>query len=357
MRTHLFVAPGSAAFGEVLLGMRLARELQAAGDRVLFLAPAAHDIVLSAFPHGHIDKILGALDRALPDVIRDRGCDTVVLLDLLVTLLATRSHRIDPSFLDRLPVPTFALDIWDLRASDLRFDMCDAELVLPELAKTIVPRRLVPVPFARPDTRGAYCALPETKPPSADARARVRGDIEKLVVLTTARFQARGLTPAQRRAVETVLPAIAKACHDADPRIHLLHIGAQAIDGAGPRYRFAGQLAPDVFEETLGAADLLITPNQAATGISTAMMLGVPALCVIGPDFRVFPLGLRHFMDHIVQNNPYVDATTTTEISDLVPQIRSLLFEPAREAALVNMRSYLELVRGLPSGIRVMEGS
>jgi len=357
VRTHLFVAPGSAAFGEVLLGMRLARELEAAGDRVLFLAPAAHDIVLSGFTHGHIDKIVGVLDRALPDVIRDRNCDTVVLLDLLVTLLALGNHRIDPSFLDHLPVPTFALDIWDLRASDLRFDMCDVELVLPEAARTIVPRRLVPVPFARPDVPGAYCALPATTPIDAATRARVRGDVEHLIVLTTARFQARGLTPAQRRSVESVLPAIAQACHDADPRAQLLHVGAEPIEGAGPRYRFVGQLAPEAFAETLGAADLLITPNQAATGISTAMTLGVPSLAVIGPTFRVFPLGLRHFMASIVENNPYVDAITTCEVDGLVTQIRSLLFEQAREAALANMRSYLEVVRSLPSGKTLLEGS
>ena len=339
MRTHLFVAPGSAAFGEVLLGLRLAREVAAAGDRVMFLAPAAHALLFEGTPfaHGHIDKIATVLDRALPDVIRDRRADTVVLLDLLVTLLALGQRKIDPRFLDELPVPTYALDIWDLRRSDLRFDMVDAVLALPEAARTIVPRRLVPVPFARLDSQGAYCALPDLAP-------RTAAPADRRVLVTTARFQTRGLTPAQAELVREVPARLVDACRATGAEV--IHVGARPV-ATGARYQFRGQLPPAEFERLVAAADVLVTPNQAATGISTALALGVPAIAVVGERFRVLPLGLRDFMSPILLDNPYLDAVPAVTVDERADR----LFDPdLRARARANMRTYIERVRTLPTG-------
>lgn len=363
MRTHLFVAPGRAAFGEVLLGLRLAYELHAAGDRVAFLAPRAHRVLLerTPFAHGEIDPIIGALHRGLPDVIRARGVDHVVLLDLLVMLLALGSHRIDPAFLDALPVPVTALDIWDLRASDLRFDLAGADHVLHAGARTLVPHRLVPVPFARPTTPGAYCALPSTTGTADRAGIRAQlglADTARIVMLTTAQYQVRGLTAEQQQLASRVPAAIVDRCLAIDRDIHVLHVGPRALDHADARYLHHPQVAPADFERFMRGSDLLVTPNQAATGISLAITVGTPALAVIGdepPRFRVCPLGLYEFMSPILQDNPYGSAIQAVTVDGVGEAVRELMFDPmARSAYIASMRTYEELVRGLPSGSVVL---
>ncbi len=371
-RTHLFVVPGSAALGEILLGRRLARELVGAGDRVLFLRPAALAVALAGegFAEGSIDPILAVLDRALPDVIRDRGADTVILCDLLTTLLSCGQHRIDPRFLDGLPVPVVALDIWDLANGSLTFDMGDAVLELPLLSRTVVARRLVPVPFARPGTKGAYCALPAISAPPEAERARTRAahgfsGNNRLVALTTARFQKRGLTPFQRRATALVGPHLARLCTAIDPRVEVIHVGPEPLIGVGPRVHHRPTLPPVEFERLLAACDLLVTPNQAATSISTALALGVPALAAVsgGVDvpaellpafpFRILPLGLHGFMAPLLEENPYTHAVPALDLfagDALAAAIHGILFEAGeRSAFLARQEAYVFEIKRLPS--------
>jgi hypothetical protein len=371
MTTHLLVAPGRGAFGELLLGLRLAEELHARGDRVHVLAPAAYALLLAGtpFPHGHIDRITGALDRALPEIIQQRGCDQVILCDLLATLLVCGAHRIDPGFLDRLPVATAALDIWDLRSAELDFDMGEVRLRLPDAARTLIPRRLVPVPFARRTVAGGYCALPVAPPlaPAEVAAARAALGLAadaRLVVTTTATYQTTGFTPAQARAAAIVPGRVVAQLLAIDPRVHVLHIGPRALAEADPRYQHRGPLAPAAFRQLLGAADLYVTPNQAATSLSSALVLGVPALAVIGASadplgmrFRAFPIGLHDFIAPIVADNDYVDAVPAVDLfgGALADRAGALLFDSTvRAAALARARQYCEDVRALPRGTDVL---
>lgn len=356
-RTHLFVVPGRAAFGEPLLALRIARELHAAGDRVVFLAPAAHRILLAGTPfaHGVIDPVQYLLDRALPDVIRRQHCDTVVLVDLLLVLVAL--GRTDPSFLDHLPVPTYALDIWDLRRSPL----VDDGLVISEAARTLVPARLVPVPFARPETDGAYCALPEID--TIDDRAATRSELgvrthERLVMMTTAQFQTRGLTPQQKRAVATIPGEVVGACLGCDPRVRVVHVGPRALV-EHERYLHQPQVAPQRFEQIMRASDLLVTANQAATGISTALALGVPPIAVIGETteyrFRVFPLGFYGFMEPMLRDNPYTSVVPAIDVRGLRDSLHPWIFDDAvRSLQRQRMQDYVETVRRLPRASHVL---
>jgi Family of unknown function (DUF6365) len=373
VNTHLFVAPSSASFGEVVLGIRLAHELHARGDRIIFLAPSANQVLLEGAPFqvGRINRMTSMLDVALPSVIRDVGATTVVLVDLLVMLVNASLRSIAPTYLDTLPATVVALDIWDMRRNVLRLDTHadEIEVTFPESAHHVVPRRLVPVPFVRPDARGAYCALPAPTSLTDEDRARTRvklnlEDRHRLVVLTTSNFQSRMLGPRQQREHAPVLARIANLCQQAGDDVRVLHVGPQPVDGAGSRYRHHAQLAPAVFRRLIQAADLVITPNQSATTITTALDLRVPALAVIsssrarevppGFPFRVFPLGFCEFMGRLVADNPYCDAVPAVELipgDAVVDTARSLLFDDvARAAALARIATYLEEVRRLPSG-------
>jgi hypothetical protein len=386
--THLFVAPGDAAFGEALLGLRLAHALHARGDRVLFLAPRALAVLLGATPfaHGHADPIVQVLDRALPDIIRDRRADTVTLLDLAVTLVVCHAYGLDPAFLGRLPVPVFALDIFDVGvAGGRRYDMGEAGIELAAIPGAPI-ERMVPVPFARPTTSGAYRVVGEPALRDAAAVARTRAGLglgadEPVVALVTAKFQARGLSPFQIRLVDA-LPGLLRAQLAALGPVRVLHLGPQPLPDLGPCYRHVGQVAHDEFRRIVAAADVLYTLNLSATSAITALEVGTPvvaavsgqrgsadeviarlaapspavraALAQIGAvfPFRVFPLGLHDFMAPLVVDNPYVDALAIVELFDeagTIATLRGLLFDPdLRAAAQARARAYGAAIAALP---------
>ncbi|MCE9573425.1 MAG: DUF6365 family protein [Deltaproteobacteria bacterium] len=384
MTTHLFVAPGAAAFGEVLLGLRLARALHDRGDRVLFLAPRAFEVLLAPYPfaHGHSDAIAQVLDRALPDIVRDRRADTVTLLDLAVTLVACQAYRLDPGFLARLGVPVIALDIFDVgTGGGRRYDMGEVAIELGAVPDAPL-RRIVPVPFARPTTAAAYGVLGDGDVPTDEDRQRTRqglgiGADEPLLVLVTAAFQGRGLSPFQVRLVDA-MPALLAAQVAALGPIRVVHVGPRALAGMGPRYRHLGQVAPAEFRRLIAAADVLYTLNLSATSVVTALEVDTPvvaaissrrgppdaaahdsatvaaALARLGPlyPFRVFPLGLHDFMAPVLVDNPYADAVTQVELFDehaSVATLRALLFDgDARQAARARAARYRDQIRALP---------
>jgi len=363
-RTHLFVAPSRVAFGEAILGLRLAWQLHARGERALFLAPEALAPLFAGtpFPHGAIDPVLRTLPRALPDIVRARGADSVILLDLALAYLPCFALRMDHAFLAELPVPTVALDIWDIAGGDRRWDMCEVDWRIPDAAVAPAWRRLVPVPFVRASHPLAYCALPDAAARDRSARAELGvGDGERLVLLTTAAFQTRALTPFQARAVAALPRVVGAIVAALGPRVRVLHVGPEPI-ASGPTYAHRRPLAPPAFARVLGAADLLLTFNRAATSVSTAIAHGVPAVTAtssmagdapwgVAPafPFRMFPFGLHHAMTATLRDNAY---------ADVVPEVE--LFEPEAVAAtcLAQMdddgaraRAYVEAVRALPAAL------
>jgi hypothetical protein len=166
----------------------------------------------------------------------------------------------------------------------------------------------------------------------------------------------------QTRAEETpVLARLARLIQSAHDDIRLLHVGPQPIADAGERYRHHKQLSPGVFQRLIQTADMVMTPNQSATTISTALVLGVPAAAVISTvsappiqPFRVFRIGVSEFVKGLVENNPYTDAVPSVELHPgdaVVDIVRKLALDDAARADLRARASrYLELVRKLPSG-------
>ena len=375
MPTHLFVAPSTQSFGELVLGLRIAEALKQRGDQVLFLAPAANEVLFrdAGIKHAHIDPLLPVFDRALLQAIRASRCDSVVLVDLLVTVFALMSRRIDPAILDRLPVPVYGLDIWDLRRGALRVDLNAGAIDLPDSVRRIVPRRLVPVPFANLDAVGAYDALPA--PSSGASRTPTRdalglGEADRLVLITTSGFQSVAATPAQRRLLTAVPAHIVDLCLRVGDRVRVLHVGPESIANTGSRYRYQPPVPGPEYRRLLEAADLMVNMNQSATSIGTALAADLPTLVatsaapldtpnVVPFAFRVFPFGLVAFMSTLLQNNPYLDAVPDAEISpgdSFVDAARSLLFDGrARADAVARIRAYVARVRALPTVTSVLD--
>jgi hypothetical protein len=378
---HLFLTVHEVAFGEVLLGVRLAAELAAAGDEVLYLAPRAVAPALRGAPvrFGAIDYAMRGLDTTLQAVAAETRVDSVCLVDAQATFASFQHRGLDCGRLLTMPAPVVALDAWDLAAAGLFIDFGAGGFSLDPRVLSVP--RLVPVPFARPTSRGAYCALPvPTQDPAARSRGRARLDLaesDAMVLFPTAAWQHMEATSPEQRAGARAVPALLAAYVEAVGAT-LVHVGPWRLPGVealGAAYRHLPQLPRAEFADMVAAADLLLSLNAAATSISSALAARLPVLLLhhdavpaqVGPrvarflagapappPFRAWPYGLRRLLGGALLDNPFSDAVPSIELLDepaVLAAATALLRDPARIAdARQRSESYAATVRALPSG-------
>jgi hypothetical protein len=395
-RIHLFVALNGAAFGELGHGMRIAEDLHAAGDGAVFFAPQSTALLFrdTAFGHVPVDGLEPSLAEVLPRMVREESVASVVLIDVVAVVATLETlWAIDPGFLHNLGVPVIALDNWSIWETDLKWDGgTDFLAISPKVLE--FPKRLVPVPFARPLRGVAYNALPPRGPLSESERQAVRSDFgipagDKLVLLLSGKWQ----TPAQQlwkhhRRVARQLPHLVfQALAALGPQVRVVHVGPERFEGGeaiGERYHWLSQLAPERFKGLMGTADLHLSLNVSATSMASAVTMGVPMLLLVNshegrtteevlaalpgaPEavhrwldqvvplrrFRVWPIGLYDVLTPVLADNPYATTFETVEALDwdsLVETCRRLLFDPAARAALLERQAaYCAMVRGLPT--------
>lgn len=399
---HLFLAPLPGSFGEALHGIRLAAELCAAGDDVVFLASAELKPVLgSTMPglrYGSIDRALPRLGEAVLELLAKERFSSLALVDLAAVYKAFTAYGLDPASITHAGVPVIALDAWNLSASGLRWDYGPEDYVIDaeRLAAMEVRRRMVPVPFARPEgIAGAYNALPRIPALTAAERARVRSELgmsgsEPLVLWPSAPWQHRRaqVAPELRRLADAVPELVAEHLAALPFPVRILHVGLEPYASAavlGSKYRHLPPVPKEVFARLLGTADLLLSCNAAATTLGSALAAGLPVLLGTSSargdsvaavataasfpltsrvadwvartlplrPFRAYPLSLYDFLTPVLRDNPCYAALTTVELLDagaFTAACAALLFDPAYRAdQIAKMAQLCELIRKLPS--------
>jgi hypothetical protein len=391
---HLFLIANAAGFGEINIGLRLAHDLHARGDRVEFLAPGDAGVMLGKTPFRHrpLDAWYWELDRRLPALARQEGFATLVLVDVTSVLMALQSLAIDTAFMERLPLPVVALDFWDLRRAGTEWDVGSERMPVPAEASRLA-RRIVPAPLARPGTPGAFDALPVAV---ADSRARARErdalgltDRDRLLLFTSSRFQAAELQvrKAGQRLARLLPERAAGLIARLGDGVHVAHVGPAAFpswQARAGRYHWMGQVDTARFQSLLAAADLMLSFNATGTTTMAAVSAGVPvvaginshrlrsvdeAAAALGRDpepelrewlarvaplfpFHVWGLGLFDFLEPVLRGNPYLDTFRRVEILDgegFVETCRALLFDEAERARMQRRQSeYCTAVRALP---------
>jgi hypothetical protein len=398
---RLFFVGNASGFGEINVGLGLARQLAARGERVEFLAPRDATVLLARTPFRHrpVDEWFWDLGRRLPSLLREEGFDTVVLVDVTSVLLALQSLAADVGFLQRLPVPVVALDFWDLRRAGPEWDLGSESWPLPPEAARF-ERRLVPAPLAWPGTPGAFDALPRVPgDPGARPRERAALGVEedaRVVLFTSSRFQQPELQvrKAGQRLARLLPRLLAERLGALGPRVRLVHVGPAAFDDLrewGGRYRWLGQVETARFHALLSAADLMLSFNTTGTTTMAAVAAGLPvaagmnsrrlrtageAAAVLGREpgeglrawleevaplhpFHVWGLGLFDFLQPVLRGNPYLDAVPLLEILDeepFVEECRALLFDEARRRrARASQAEFVRSVGRLPSAAEAFD--
>ena len=350
---HLFLAPLPSAFGELLHGVRIARALCAAGDQVVFVAPAAMAAMIEPpLVFGRIDLAIANLDRELPHLIARMRCDSLVLVDVAAVGKTARALRLDPKVFTRPSVPVVGIDCWNLPREPVRWDYGTHEEMLPAEFHAI-EKRLVPVPFARPDVSGAFCALPRIAPVDRDAvRARLGLEADAQVIVWPSASWQHGANHSDpvlaRRADELparLLPQLAKL------GVHVVHVGPQPFANPPACYRHVGQLEPARFESLVAAADLLLCFNAAATSLATAIAAGTPIVLGTSASVYAWPLSLSNILKPVLADNPINDAVRRVDVADelaFITACRELLERPS--LLHDGQAAYVRQVRALPAG-------
>jgi len=359
-RSHLLVVPVSGASGEMAIGLRLAWQLHAAGDRALFLTPKNHFARLEGtpFPHGSIDGLLGELPGILPMIVAERRADDIILVDLTSALLTCAIYNLDVRFLGRQKVPVLALDLWSLAETSLILDAAGDEIALSRAGLDLVPRRMVVAPYARPDAPGA-CDFWPARGGTVDraaARASWADGAERLVVLVTALWQQHALmaTPAMA-GVPARLAAVLAALPDG---LLVVHVGPRPLSGhetLGARYRHVPPLSDAEFRRLLAAADVLVTLNQLPTSAGVALDLEVPVVAVTGrnPRFRVWPGGFNRFFGEVLAQNPFGALVRSVALED-ADELRDALWQPRLDRTA--LAAYRAQIAALPRATDRLDG-
>ncbi len=395
-RTHLFVA-AQTAFGEAVLGMRIAHELHARGDRIVVLAGEALGVLTKGTPFKTIAVPSGDHRKGLTNIVRkvvaDVRPDSVVLLDATLVYWLLKAQGTDATFVRDVGVPVVGLDVWNTRQAGLTWDVCGTTWEHSRFSLD-VQHRLVPVPFARPvGPPGLYNALPAPIHLDPADREEVRADLgvgpkDRLLLLTSARWQhpsAQAHDMGRRLAANLPLLA-AQLVSRVGSDLCVVHVGPEPYPAMerNRRYTWISQRTPARFATLLGASDLLLSFNFSATTIVSAIAAGLPVLLGVNSyqgvaddvaaqlpsppsaavrawleqaapiaAYRVWPLGLHRFLAPVATANPYLSAVDVLEVLEeqpFVATMRSLLFDDATRATKrTQQAAYVAEVQRLPS--------
>ncbi len=393
---HLFLAPLGSAFGEALHGVRIARQLVAAGHEVVFLAPAAMSTVIGDAPvqFGRLDLVLPRLDAQVAEAIAEQRCESLVLVDAAAVGKVARTFGLDVRAFTDPGIPVVALDCWNLGPQPVRWEYGATahETLAPEIHA--IERRLVPVPIASPAVRGGFRAMPEVSVHVDRRTIRTQlglGDSDRLILWPSASWQApESHTDPGLARLAAMLPAlILPRLDQLGSRVHVVHVGPTPFAGAetlAPRYRFLSQLEPRNYEQLVASADLVIGFNSVATSVATAIAARTPILvgtttlraesmaeveqalgdrltpavrAALAPNLplapiHAWPLRLGEVLAPVLADNPLESALRRVDPFDEAAYVEacwSLLFDPATAGSLrLRQATYHRTVLALPAG-------
>jgi len=402
---HLFLALSRSGWGETILGIRIAKELEQLGDVVEFIAhdTASPLFARESFAHQPIsNQTAPLLQIQLDKCVADNRPDTIVLSDFYTASLFFNRARLSDQLLHGYDIPLIAIDTWDFDSSGSSIDLfTDTQRPIADWICKI-PNRLIPCPIVRPDARpGVYRNLPEPIRLTTKVRNHIRSDIgippgEKALLFCTAQWQhAKYPSDHGGRIAELVPNLIGNYIRKLGSDVHLVHVGprqCQFDKNIDKRYHWFPSLSPNRFDNLVASSDGVLSLNASATTIAKALVSGVPVVAVqntVSGDtceqvedqlptecstdlhiwlksalpiypFSMWPLGYYNFLRPLLTDNPYSEAINLVEMlneESVLGKLRDVLFgNDSRQAVLERQDKYVQHVAQLPSGASLVKG-
>jgi hypothetical protein len=402
--------------GEVRLGVELARGLVARGDRVTLLVHSAFAAlfeglgldVRTCVPDPTPAEALWVTpqspspqERQIRALAAELRPDSVGLVDWVQCFEGLLRTRCSPTLPGSIAGPFWTLDTWDFAGfptpapgRPLVLDISDGERVKVDPGIATYPRRIVPVPFARPDVAGAFRVLPDPIRVPAEERAEERRALglpasARVLLLCTAGWQHRRYEGRNDHAAASVPALLALYLRRLPTDVHLVHLGPEpfaAIQLAlGDRHHHVLPRPVPAFERLLAASDALLSLNASATTNVSAAAADRPVVCLINddeggfdgldgrlpggvdpevadwarqhlplPPLRMWPLSMAAALRPALANNPWTPLLMPTALLDAAAvgsALHGVLFDERTQVALAEARArYVDRVRTLPTG-------
>jgi hypothetical protein len=396
----MFFALSTAGYGETVIGLSLARQLEPLGVRSHFVISPVSEQVLkrSGVPFTTIEPRMGRLVRLLVD--EDVGQfrpDAIVLADYYTyTGVFRERFGLNSWFIEEYGVPILPIDIWEWDKTSFAVDMFEEDRPTD---KRILDMDvfLRPVPLAHPEREGRAYPFRLWEGTERVTRRTKRhlyetfglGPRDRLVLLTIAPWQHMAedkyLSSIGTHVLRGVPQLLAHYLAQLPDTTHFLIIGevppALAALPAG-RVHALPPCSPARFTTMLGASDLVLSLNIGATTLGRAVLSDIPAVVLTNgfavPDaatigevearlggltptvrswlegmlplhqMRMWPLGFHEFLEPILKDNPYTDAFTDLELLDepaVVQGLERTLYDPAtRDRLAAGRAGYLSIL-------------
>jgi hypothetical protein len=397
VKEHLFLLLSRKGMGEAILGVRLARSLMAAGEKVSFICHESNDsLIPPGLPITVVKSELGSILPLYVQLTRSTSdFASIVLGDYLTTTLFFELEGLSPQAFGKPNIPIVAIDTWHSEANGAQIDVFTdgnrSALLWPDLVKCVCP-----VPFLVP--RGAstfYQDLPEAVKLPTKVKKHVRSAIglpegSRAVLFCTAGWQhAEYESEAGIRLSRTVPELLGHYVSRMGKDVHLVHVGPKPYELGellDNRYHWIPPLPPERFDNVIASVDLLLSANISATTITKAMVYGVPTMVIENAQsvstreqaeallgspassflqgwleknvplfpFSLWPLGYYRFLQPLLRDNPYraaLDVVPLLEEVQVENTLSTLLFDQTRrDGQLHRQAQYLQFVRTLPTG-------
>jgi Family of unknown function (DUF6365) len=407
-RTVLFIVTSFWAFGELAIALEFAERMTGTGFWPLFLIPPTHRTQVAAAGVDYQVMIPGAgkINRIqLADIAHTRQPALVVLADFLNYDFCERHYglrRADLAVFD-CPIGTFDdfswgrpdawLDTYGFRAK------IEGEITLDGLSFRLRPCPLNnPVPEITEPHVYPYPLLEDVTDLPDHERAAVRGELgltgDRPVVLVTGANWQRTHEAYPR------VTAFVQACQSMLERLLASLLEHADVLAIGPRLVFGdrgpagfhplGPVAPQRFRRLIQAVDLHLSNNVISVSLHRLALRGIPSVVMInsllarGGDppeppegrgalgrpslssfgqtvvagldylypYRMFPVGWYHFLDSLLDGNPFSDVITQVETFDEEAALAAILplltAGPERDRLAAAREKYLEALRKLP---------
>jgi hypothetical protein len=302
----LFLALTPHGFGETLIGLALADQLDADDVTCRFIVENSARTPLLGSRHEFdvIEPDMGAFAWLIvDDVVRSFRPDLIVLSDYFTYTAVMRwRYRLDPWRIESYGIPIVPIDIWEWGNTDFVVDIAGDHVFQASDRFRAFPAALRPVPLAHltADSRGQarpFRVWDRERPLPSGARDRLRASFgvapaDRLVLLATAQWQVTGDAAYSEAAsaVTTGVPRLVTRYLTALPgQTHFLLLGEVPPAWSGlpaGRTHAIPSCPPAEFGAILQAADAVLSLNIAGTTVWRAVLSGIPAM-VLGNSFRI----------------------------------------------------------------------
>lgn len=405
----LFMAMSSAGYGETLIGMSLARQLARAGVQSHFVIDTASEKLLRGgpLPYTVLDASMGRFARLLVDErVSEFQPDAIVLSDYFTYggVFAKR-FGLDPWFVEQYGLPIMPIDIWEWEESGFSIDVFGTKQMPVDGRIVDYGAYLRPVPVCHPLPNGNPRAYPfrlfgDDERISRRTRKHLRTTFglepaDRMVLLAVAAWQQSTFSQEEGNRLAASVPRLlAHHLAQLPPRTKFALVGAVPPALAGlpaDRTLVLPACAPSRFNALLGAVDLVVTLNLAATTLGRAVLSDTPGMVLTNRftvtepgqldeveralggmsgavrswaaeslplyPFRMWPLGFHSFLDNLVAGNPYPEAVLQAELLDepaVVSGMTAALYDADTGDRLAAARAgYRQQLDGMPDTVEV----